>query len=119
MARLLIVTVIVVVVLGGLFFAPRPAPREEAGPQEREVDIAVQGDAMTPEEIPLVEGEQATLRITSDHPIEFHMHGYDLEEEVSPEEPAEVSFQADLTGRFEIEDEASQTELGALLVEPR
>lgn len=47
------------------------------------------------------------------------MHGYDLQEELVPGEPAEISFTADLTGRFDIENEATQTGLGALVVEPR
>lgn len=57
--------------------------------------------------------------MTSDRPIELHLHGYDLEEEIEPGEPAEISFEADLTGRFEIENHDSEAELGALVVEPR
>jgi len=33
--------------------------------------------------------------------------------------PAELSFDATLTGRFPIENEHTQQELGALLVQPR
>lgn len=120
MYRILILIVVVVLVLGGLFFALRPAPREEAAvPQESTVDIDIQGDAMNPSAISVGEGDMVNLNITADRPIEFHTHGYDLEEEVTPEEPAEISFIADLTGRFEIEDEETQTELGTLIVEPR
>ena len=60
-----------------------------------------------------------TLRWTSDIPVEVHLHGYDLEEEVSPGEETDLSFEADLTGRFEIEEHETETELGTLLVQPR
>jgi hypothetical protein len=43
---------------------------------------------------------------------------YGLEEEVSPGEETDLSFEADLTGRFEIEGHETETELGMLLVQP-
>jgi hypothetical protein len=71
---------------------------------------------MTPSEITVGEGDRVNLQITSDNPIEFHLHGYDLEKEV---EPGELSFDATITGRFDIEDHDTDTELGVLLVQPR
>lgn len=118
MSRTLVLLTLIVLGLGGLFFALRPAPRE-AGPQDREVELAVSDGAMTPDEVVLGEGDRVTLRISADRPIEFHLHGYDLEKEVEPGEPTELSFEADLTGHFEIEEEETQQELGTLIVEPR
>lgn len=74
---------------------------------------------MTPAEIEVREGDRVTLRLTSEKPTEVHLHGYDLKEEVSPGEAATLSFEADLPGRFEIEDHASGDVLGVLLVQPR
>jgi len=73
---------------------------------------------MTPDEISVDEGDEATLRITSDEPLEFHLHGYDLEADVEQDEPAALTFDATITGRFNIENEETQEELGALLVQP-
>jgi hypothetical protein len=72
---------------------------------------------MSPEEISVDEGELVNFRITSDAPLEFHLHGYDLKE-VEPGEPAGPSFEATTTGRFEIEDHDTASVLGALLVQP-
>ena len=44
-----------------------------------------------------------TLRLTSDHPLEIHLHGYNLEVEVLPGEETVLSFE-EITGRSEIED---------------
>ena len=74
---------------------------------------------MTPGKIEVREGDRVSLRLTSEEPTEVHLHGYDLEEEVSPGEEATLSFEADLPGRFEIEDHESEDVLGVLLVQPR
>jgi FtsP/CotA-like multicopper oxidase with cupredoxin domain len=74
---------------------------------------------MTPSEISATEGDQVTLRMSSQSPAEVHVHGYDLEKEVEPSEPATLSFQANITGRFEIEDHETEEELGTLVVTPR
>lgn len=66
-------------------------------------------------EISVTEGDRVTLRLGSDEPVEVHLHGYDLEEEVSSGETAEL----DLTGGFEIEDRGSERPLGVLLVRLR
>jgi len=74
---------------------------------------------MTPNEITVNEGDHVDLRMTSDEPLEFHLHGYDLERELEAGEPTELPFDATITGRFEIENEQTHEELGALLVQPR
>lgn len=81
--------------------------------------MAIEDGAMGPAEINVEEGDQVTLRLTSDHPLEIHLHGYNLEAEVLPGEEAVLSFEAEITGRFEIEDHDTETALGALLVQPR
>jgi hypothetical protein len=60
-----------------------------------------------------------TLRLSLESPVEIHLHGYDLEGNVLPGEETELSFEADTTGRFEIEDHETETQLGTLLVQPR
>ncbi len=114
--RALILVPVLLLVLAALFFLLRPGSDE---PQEETFDLAIEQGAMTPGEITVDEGDQVNLQITSDRPLEFHLHGYDLEEEVEPGEPAELSFDATVTGRFEIEDHDTDSVLGTLLVQPR
>jgi hypothetical protein len=110
--RFAVLILLVLVGLAGLFFSLRPDPRA-TGPR------TVEGGTMSPEEISVSEGDRVKLRITSDGPLELHLHGYDIEREVEPDEPAELSFEANLTGRFEIEAEETHEELGVLVVRPR
>ena len=74
---------------------------------------------MYPVEALVDEGDRVNLQITSDRPVEFHLHGYDLTEAVSPGDPAELSFDAPIAGSFPIEDHDAEAELGVLLVQPR
>ena len=125
MNRTLIVVVLVLVGLVGLFFALRPDPTTSGDatpadePQERVFDVAIENGTMSPAEVSVEEGDQVTLLLTSDSPVEVHLHAYDLEEEVVPGAETVLSFEAEMTGRFEIEDHETEAALGALLVQPR
>ena len=62
-------------------------------------------------------GEQVTVRVTSDGvEDEVHLHGYDLTQDVAPGAPANIRFEATITGRFEIELEDAGTPIGELEV---
>ena len=74
---------------------------------------------MNPNEISVQEGDFVTLRLSSESPVEIHLHGYDLEGDVLPGEETDLSFEAEDTGRFEIEDHETEAQLGTLLVQPR
>jgi plastocyanin len=123
----LIAIVLILLGLGGLFFALRPttsgdsAPTEPSADEAREriYEVKIKDGVMSPAEISVEEGDQVMLRWTSNIPVEVHLHGYDLEEEVSPGEETDLSFEANLTGGFEIEEHETETQLGTLLVQPR
>lgn len=134
MRRAIVLIPVLLLVLIALFFALRPnspAPEDSAeisesstpesaagGRQEPMFDLAIREGVMSPEEITVDEDDVVLLRITSDAPLEFHLHGYDLEEEIEPDEPAELAFDATITGRFEIENEQTHEELSVLVVQP-
>ena len=46
--------------------------------------------------------DKVTLVVRSDQPVNFHLHGYDLEQDITPDEPAEFVFTASATGSFPI-----------------
>lgn len=116
--RAVVVVLVVLLVLGGLFFLLRPDTPESAS-RDRTFDVSIEGGEMSPAEISAREGDRVTLRVGSEEPVVLHLHGYDVEREVEPGQEAKLEFKADLTGRFEIEDHDSQKELGVLQVRPR
>ena len=108
---------VIVLILGGLFFLLRPDPQTGV-PSDRTIAVSIEGGKMSPAEISVNEGDRVKLRVSSDEPMELHLHGYDVEQEVGPGQKARLRFRADLTGRFEIEDHESERELGVLQVRP-
>jgi hypothetical protein len=120
--RLLGMLLLLLLALVGPFLLLRPGssgtdPSADRS-QYQTYELAISGETMIPEEISVDEGDRLNLRITSDAPLERHLHGYDLEEEVEPGEPSELSFDATTTGRFEIQNHYTESVLGALLVQP-
>jgi hypothetical protein len=115
-------------ILLGLFIVMRPdppasnsAPEPGSAADERSnvtFDLALRQGTMTPDEVEVEVGDHLRLRLTSEEPLQVHIHGYDLQRELAPGKPVTLSFEADLTGRFEIEDHESEELLGVLLVQP-
>jgi hypothetical protein len=117
LARGLILIASIVLILVGLFLLLRPDP-QASSPQDRTFDVSIENGEMSPAEISVSEGDRVTLRVSSDEPMELHLHIYDVEQVVAPGQKARLRFEADLTGRFEIEDHESESELGVLQVRP-
>lgn len=122
--RATVLAAIVLIALVVLFLFLRPgSPALESADLEEEtqeevVAVAINEVIMSPPAVTVYEGDQVKLQITSDRPIELHLHGYDLTEEVEPGETANLSFEATDTGRFTIENHNTDAVIGVLLVQP-
>jgi Cupredoxin-like domain len=118
LARSIILIVVIVLLLGGLFFLLRP-DTPSGVPRDRTIAVSIEDGELRPAEISVNEDDSVTLRLSSDRPMEIHLHGYDVEQEVESGQKTSLRFRADLTGRFELEDHESERELGVLQVRPR
>jgi len=69
----------------------------------------------------VAQGDEVTLKWTTDRPYTRHGHGYDLEAKLVPQAPVELKFTARATGRFPMEIHGPGTErtVGYLEVHPR
>jgi hypothetical protein len=67
------------------------------------------------------QGDEVTLKWTTDRPFTLHLHGYDLEARLVPQTAVELRFTARATGRFPLEIHGPGTErtVGHLEVHPR
>jgi hypothetical protein len=52
--------------------------------------------------IRVTQGDVVILRCTTDHPIVLHLHGYAVEQRITPGRTVELTFRAFATGRFPI-----------------
>ena len=68
------------------------------------IDVRIENrQVVEPKEaIRATQGDVIELRWTSDEPSELHLHGYDIELEVKPGEPAAMIVEAYASGRFPI-----------------
>jgi hypothetical protein len=73
------------------------------------------------QELSFASGGEVEFRVVSDTEAEVHVHGYDLEQEVSPGEPLTMRFPADIEGGFEVElhlPDGSEVQIAELSVTP-
>jgi hypothetical protein len=65
------------------------------------------------------EGETVRFRVRHDSADHVHIHGYDIMKDLEPGKTVTVSFNATITGIFEIELEDSAEQIGELRVDPK
>jgi hypothetical protein len=53
--------------------------------------------------VQVAKGTSVALVVTSDVADQVHLHGYDIEKELSPGKPVTLQFDATITGVFEVE----------------
>jgi hypothetical protein len=93
--------------------------------EPRIFDLAIREGSLPPEQrvIRVQRGDAVTLRWTSDRSLTLHVHGYDIEQRVTADTTATMSFMARATGRFAIEihggDGHRASPLAYLEVRPR
>ena len=114
---------------------------ESNEPQDRDILLEIQDGALVggTEQLSVNQDDTVTLTVTSDQTVSFHLHGYDLEKQSSPDAPAVIEFVASATGSFPFtihavvdepeesheedghngEHEGEEVELGRLEVQPR
>lgn len=63
-------------------------------------------------------GDTVRFRVLSEVPEAVHVHGYDIEKELTPGKPTEIEFKATLEGVFEVEFHDNEEQIGELTVEP-
>src|SRR6185312_12966701 len=70
-------------------------------------------DGVLPEEqrlLRVTQGDEVTLKWTTNRAYTLHLHGYDLEARLVPQTPVELRFTARATGRFPLEIHGPGTE---------
>ena len=66
----------------------------------------------------VAQGAVLELTVEADVTDHVHVHGYDLMRDVAPGTPARLRFEANLTGRFDVELEDAGQEIAQLTVVP-
>jgi plastocyanin len=78
-----------------------------------EVSVAVKDGKVSPKthRVQVAKGATVRLIVTSDVDDEVHVHGFDIEKELSAGQPTTIDLTADQTGLFEVETHESELQL--------
>ena len=120
----LVFVLITIIVLLGLFYILNPkqvsAPVKQT-PSIKTFDLVIKDGKLISgtDTLKVTEKDQVTINITCDCDEELHLHGYNKSVDLEASKSAQLTFSANLTGRFPFELEKSKTELGALEVLPK
>ncbi len=73
-----------------------------SGPEARQFDLEIREGklALDPAVVRVNQGDSVTLRFRTDQAGAVHIHGYDIEQSVTPGQTASVQLTANATGRF-------------------
>jgi hypothetical protein len=73
--------------------------------EPRAFELQIKGGRLPPDQglVRVRQGDEVTLKWTSDQALTLHLHGYDIEAKITPRAPAEMRFAARTAGRFPIE----------------
>ena len=104
-----------------------PTPTATAGDQAQATSTPEETDNEPPlpvlesgkvSKIEVKQGEQVAFAVHVTKPDTVHVHGYHIEEEVSPDKDTKISFKADITGIFDIELHSTDEQIAQLRVDP-
>lgn len=89
--------------------AEAPAATTTAAPEDDAIEVRLSGGRVEggPRRETVAVGDRVTIRAVADVAEELHVHTYDLTVEITPGEPDEISFDATIPGRHEVEFERS------------
>ena len=98
--------------------APASSTAAATGAADQRLEVQVSGGRVHGDtgRVPVAAGSHVTLVVTSDVADEVHVHGYDVEQELSPGQPAEIVLDATIPGVFEVELHEAGTTLLSLQV---
>ena len=84
---------------------PPPPP-----PEPEVTRIRLQGGVVAggPKDIEVEQGDTVRIVVTADAPDDIHLHGYDIERQAAPGQPARFRFKANAEGAFEIESHVAE-----------
>jgi len=101
--------------------SPAITETQAASPISQVFELSVKNKKLVsgPDTIKVTEGDSLVIKISADEDEELHLHGYDKSVTLVKDAPAELSFVADVSGRFVYELEKSNVEIGALEVSPK
>lgn len=88
--------------------APEPPPDAPTPPRRLDIQLEDHAPVEGVRSLRVEQGERVRLVVTSDAADSIHIHGYDIERELTPGRQLRVTFRATIEGVFEIESHEAE-----------
>ena len=83
-------------------------PAEPAGPKRFRIALKGHSPVGGRQTIKVTKGDRALIVVTSDGADKVHLHGWDIERDVTPAKPGRFGFRADREGAYELESHTTE-----------
>jgi hypothetical protein len=93
-------------------------PGKPAGPKTFRIALKGHNPVGGRKTIQLTKGDSALLVVTSDGKDTVHLHGWNIEREVTPAKPGRFAFKAKNEGAYELESHTINQKLATIQVRP-
>jgi hypothetical protein len=90
-----------------------------AGPKTFRIVLKNHEVASGPKVITVKNGDSAVIVVSSDKPETVHLHGFEIEHEITPSKPGRYAFKAKNEGAYELESHTTEKKLATVQVQPR
>ncbi len=94
-------------------------PGKPAGPKTFRIALKGHAPVGGRKTIKITKGDRALILVTSDGKDTVHLHGWNIEHEVTPTKPGRFAFQAKNEGAYELESHTTEQKLATVQVQPQ
>jgi hypothetical protein len=89
-----------------------------AGPKKFRITLKGHNPVGGKQTISLTKGDRASIVVSSDGKDTLHLHGWDIEREITPSKPGRFAFTADNEGAYEMESHTTDQKIATIQVRP-
>jgi hypothetical protein len=93
-------------------------PAKPAGPKTFRIALKGHNPVGGRKTIKITNGDRALLVVTSDGKDTVHLHGWNIEREVTPAKPGRFAFKAKNEGAYELESHTTEQKIATVQVLP-
>lgn len=100
------------------FVIAKPGSDDTSGPQTIRIQLKNHDPVGGRRVIKVKKDDRVLIVVSSDKPETVHLHGYEIEREITPSKPGRFAFRAKNEGAFELESHTTEKKLATLQVQP-
>ena len=116
----LLVAVVVIAVVAFVIAKPGSSDnKKSAGPQTTRIQLKNHEPVGGKKVIKITKGDRGLIIVSSDKPETVHLHGFEIEHEITPSKPGRYAFTAKNEGAYELESHTTEKKIATLQVQPR